>query len=315
MFYLLAVLFYALFTFGTSTRRRQSDPEHKRKVSIFLRHGGHPKETCCGRFLRLGGGLLGKGRRLQLKIGCMLPPLSGPINGKGGAVGRPLFKGTLTDMGIASGHLRNTYFCMIDKRKNPSPKTVNEVNGVRLRRSRCTCSITLHLTHGLVRRKTRIHVVVRSTGSKVHSSGCLSGDGHRAYVKTPVPLGRITHLQRHYTGVGRFCGGSHGGCGCYHTVFLRISDHDGDRRASIFFCRSGDGPSDGHLTGAVGGAFRSGCSGRRPGHKFAKAIDTHGLCILTGASPTSMFIRLKGVRGAFSRHHFMVDSGHRTLTG
>lgn len=273
---------------------------------------------------------------LGVKIACLVPPTGdsmsttatgstptkGGIRGRSGPgptqqarVGRPLFKGLLTGAGMASDHLTNTYFCIIDKRNKPSPKTVNEIKGRRLRRSRCTCSVTLHLTHGLVRRKTRMRVVVRSTGSKVHSSTCLSGDGQRAYVKSPVPLGRIRHLRRQYSGVGTLCHGSHGGCGCYHTVFVRMSDHDGKARASMFFCRSGHGTSDGQLTGGVGSAFRSGCKGRRPGHNFSKAIDKQGLCMLTRAAPMSMFMRLNGVRGALSREQLIVPSGQRTLTG
>lgn len=309
-------LFFAVFYIGHLRTRRGTFPGGKRNVALFLGHRGHANVSCRGRFVRLGGGgLNGKGA-LEVKIGCALPPLrkGRTITSTVGQTGcRPLFNGRLTSCGMASSRLGKTYFCLIDKRKNPSPKTVKQVNGVRLRRSRCTCSVMLHLTHGLVAGKTGIRVVVRSTGSKVQSTGCLGGDGQRAYVNDPVPFGRIHHLGRQDSGVGALFGRS--GCTCGQTVFIRISDQGGKRRASIFFCRRGGGSRDGRLTGAVQAAFARGCGGRRPKQKFAKAISKQGLCILERAAPTSIFIRLNGVRGDFSRRQVVLDSGHRTLTG
>lgn len=163
----------------------------------------------CGRrrFSSLYGGVsrvLKRGWRVveksMLFIAFLFFILSPLLTGGGPhANGRTLFKGRCTACRVASGRLDKTYFCLIDNRKNPSPKTVNVCRKHRLRRSRCTCSVVLQLTHRLLSHNTGIRVVVRSGGSNVHSNRILTGDGHRAYVKSPVPLGRITHLGRHYS--------------------------------------------------------------------------------------------------------------------
>lgn len=231
----------------------------------------------------------------------------------GGKRCRPLFKGGCTSCTMASDSLGKTAFCLIDKRKKPSPNYVNGCHKGRLRRSRCTCSVVLHLKHRLVGHKTGIRFVVRSTGSKVHSRTILGGDGQRAYVKGTVPLGRMTHLRRHYSTIGHVCQGSGDDCG--HTMFVRMSDQTQGGRASICFCRTPNDSGKGQLTERVRQAFHSGCSHRRPGHKFSNAIDRHGLFMLHGAAPMTIFLRIKGVRGTRSRGHLIVTSGHRTLTG
>lgn len=98
-------------------------------------------------------------------------------------------------------------------------------------------------------------------------------------------------------------------------MFVRISDHDGKRRASIFFCGTPGDAGNEQLTGGLRHAFSEGCSGRRPGHNFHKAIDRHGLCMLHGAAPMTIFLRLKGVQGGHSRRQLILGGGHRTLTG
>ncbi len=318
------VLLFLFLLFPLAVRkRRATGPEGNSNVSSFLGHRNCASGTTRGRFLGLGGKGFANGKNLVLKGSCQLPAGGGDRKnggrastrtGSGGAsMMRPLLNGRRGGIDVGSHRLRNTYLCLIYKRKKPSPNTVNGIKQHRLRRSRCTCSVMLHLKHTLVRGNTAIRFVVRSGGSNVHSSGCLSGDRHRAYVNDPVPLSRITHLRRHYGTVGELTERSGRGCG--QTVFVRMSDQQHGRRISMFLCRTAGDALNEELTGGVQEAMRRGCSARRPGHNFRNAIDTHGLCMLQGSGPMTTFLRLNGVRGRHSHGQLVVTSGQRTLTG